>query len=175
MNASNETKTGILVAVAVCMGVIGYNFLKGRFTSKNNLVIYAAFDNVTGLPNHSAPVVYKGLQIGTTGEIKALGAQVTKIVVPIRLNKKILLPVDAKAHISGSALGISSAIIEITPGSSQNYVQPGDTLQTEQPAGLLKNIYEQLGGPQKEALNRILDKIAGKPVQDTTAPPPVIR
>lgn len=144
MKISNETKVGVLTVIAVTILVLGYNFLKGKDFFSKPKKIYAIYDNTMGLPN-TAPVYYKGLQIGVTGEKHELDAHASKIVVPITLSKDILIPKNSIAIISGSALGISSSVIEIKPGTdSTRFIQPGDTLLTNAPNDMLNEITKQL-------------------------------
>jgi phospholipid/cholesterol/gamma-HCH transport system substrate-binding protein len=144
LKISNETKIGALTAIAITILVLGYNFLKGRNLFTKPSKIYAIYDNTMGLPN-TAPVYFKGLQIGVTGEKYEMDERATKIVVPITLTKKILIPRNSIAIISGSALGISASVIEIKPGNdTTRFIQVGDTLITNAPSDLLNEVTKQL-------------------------------
>ncbi len=170
----NETKVGILALAAIVMAVMGYNFIKGQRLSKNSHTLYAEFDQTIGLPNSSAPVLYKGLQIGTTGEKTALDERVSKIIVPILVNKKILIPKDAVAVIGGNALGLSSSVIEILPGSNNNqFLQPGDTLRSVTKDSPLAELFKQLTPDLKNLLNRLLEELKNKPAGNPATVPPV--
>jgi phospholipid/cholesterol/gamma-HCH transport system substrate-binding protein len=145
LRISNETKVGALTAIAITILVLGYNFLRGKNLFSKPKNIYAVYDNTMGLPNIAAPVFYKGLQIGVTGEKFELDERASKIVVPITLSKKILIPKNSVAIISGSALGISSSVIEIKPGNDYTkFIEPGDTLLTNAPSDLLNEVTKQL-------------------------------
>jgi phospholipid/cholesterol/gamma-HCH transport system substrate-binding protein len=144
LKISNETKIGALTAIAITILVLGYNFLKGKNLFHKPSKIYAIYDNTMGLPN-TAPVYFKGLQIGVTGEKYEMDERATKIVVPITLTKKILIPYNSIAIISGSALGISASVIEIKPGNdTTRFIQVGDTLITNAPSDLLNEVTKQL-------------------------------
>ncbi len=136
---------GVLTAIAITILVLGYNFLRGKNLFSKPNQVFAVYDNTMGLPNIAAPVFYKGLQIGTTGEKIELDERASKIVVPITLTKKIMIPKNSVAIISGSALGISSSVIEIKPGNDNSrFIQPGDTLLTNAPSDLLNEVTKQL-------------------------------
>jgi phospholipid/cholesterol/gamma-HCH transport system substrate-binding protein len=161
LKISNETKIGALTAIAITILVLGYNFLKGRNLFSKPSKIYAIYDNTMGLPN-TAPVYFKGLQIGVTGEKYEMDERATKIVVPITLTKKILIPRNSIAIISGSALGISASVIEIKPGNdTTRFIQVGDTLITNAPSDLLNEVTKQLNPVlyQVENAVRSLDSV----------------
>lgn len=167
MKISNETKVGALTAIAITILVLGYNFLRGKNLFSKPNKIYAVYENTMGLPNIAAPVFYKGLQIGVTGEKFEMDERATKIVVPITLSKKILIPKNSIAIISGSTLGISASVIDIKPGNdTKNYIQPGDTLLTSVPSDLLGEVTKQLNpvlyqvGNAVHSLDSVLSIIA---------------
>ena len=68
MKISNETKVGILAAVAIAIFIVGYNFLKGNdiFSSENEF--YAKYDKVDGLAV-SKPVLVNGYQVGRVSQL----------------------------------------------------------------------------------------------------------
>jgi phospholipid/cholesterol/gamma-HCH transport system substrate-binding protein len=69
MKITNETKVGILAAVAITILVLGYSFLKGNnvFSSQNEF--YARYSNVGGL-TISKPVLINGYQIGRVASLE---------------------------------------------------------------------------------------------------------
>ncbi len=145
MKVSNETKVGALTAIAITFLVLGYNFLKGKNLFQKQNIIYAVYDNTTGLPE-VAPVTYKGYQIGTTSKSKKYDKRASKIVVPIILtDNEIEIPYNSIAIISGSALGISSSTIDIKPGNDYSRIlKMGDTIATNAPSDMLGEVTKQL-------------------------------
>jgi phospholipid/cholesterol/gamma-HCH transport system substrate-binding protein len=155
LKISNETKVGALTAVAITVLVLGYNALRGKNLFNKPNKVYALFDNTTGLPN-SAPVYYKGLQIGTTGDKVEKDAMVSQILVPITLTKDILLPRNSIAIISGSPLGISTSVIDIKPGDDlTHFIKPGDTLITNASKDILNEVTKQLNPVLFEVKNAV--------------------
>lgn len=144
MKISNETKVGALTAIAITILVLGYNFLKGKNLFNKPKVVYAIYDNVDGLPN-SSPVMYKGIQIGKTGNNEANDQYATKIIVSITLNKDILIPKNSIAIIKGSPIGLGTTVIDIKPGNDYStFLKPGDTIRTNAPSDLLDQVSRQL-------------------------------
>jgi phospholipid/cholesterol/gamma-HCH transport system substrate-binding protein len=144
LKVSNETKIGALTAIAITILILGFNFLKGKTLFSTPKKIYAVYESTMGLPN-TAPVYYKGLQIGVTGDKHELDKFASRIVVPITLNKDILIPRNSVAIISGSPLGISSSVIDIKPGDDTlHFIKVGDTVMTNAPSDLLNQVTKQL-------------------------------
>jgi phospholipid/cholesterol/gamma-HCH transport system substrate-binding protein len=173
LKISNETKVGALTAIAITLLILGFNFLKGKSLFHKPNKIYAVYDNTMGLPN-SAPVFYKGLQIGITGDKVEKDKYASQIIVPITLTKDILIPKNSVAIISGSALGISASVIEIKPGTdTKNFIEYGDTVLTKVPTDLLNEVTKQLNPVLYEVENAVksLDsvlKIIGRTFDPTT-------
>ncbi len=145
MKVSNETKIGALTAVAITILILGYSFLKGQSLFNKKRIVYAVYENTSGLPE-SAPVTLKGLPIGITGKKIKSDKYATKIIVPIILNDNELeLPSNSIATISGSPLGISSSVIEITRGTDMTkFLKNGDTILTKAPESLMADLNNQI-------------------------------
>lgn len=159
MKVSNETKIGALTAIAITTLILGFSFLKGKTIFSKPKYIYAVFENVNGLPASTAPVMMKGLQIGVTGEAIEQDENVTRIIVPIKLNKNVKIPVNSIAVITGNPLGLSASVIDIKGGDSTRlasmvaarkaqgkgmYLVPGDTIATNASLDILNEVTKQL-------------------------------
>ena len=68
MKISNETKVGILAAVAITILILGYNFLKGNDVFSDDKEFYAVYERVDGLLV-SNPVLVNGFQIGRVSQL----------------------------------------------------------------------------------------------------------
>ncbi len=161
MKISNETKVGILAAVGITVLILGYNALQGNKIFASQKKIYAVYTDVKGLPN-SSPVMYKGIQIGLTGNSEPMDKAVSKIIVPIILTKDLLIPKSSIAFINTTLLG--KAQIDIVEGKDRSkYLSIGDTLDTEQPKGLLDEFSKQLNPVLFEATKAVhsLDSVLG--------------
>jgi len=143
LKISNETKVGILAAIAIAIFIVGYNFLKGNdiFTSENEF--YAKYDKVDGLAI-SKPVLVNGYQIG---RVSALALQPNgQILAQFKINPKYLVPDNTIARLESTDLLGSKAVI-FDLGNSLKYAIDGDTLN----ANVQQNIMEQVEPVQKKA------------------------
>lgn len=143
MKITNETKVGILAAVAITILVLGYSFLKGNnvFSSENEF--YARYNSVEGL-TVSKPVLVNGYQIG---RVSALMLQPNgTIVAQLKISPDYQIPKNTIARLeSTDLLGSKAIVFEL--GSSQVYAEDGDTLR----ANSEKNLMEQVQPIQKKA------------------------
>jgi phospholipid/cholesterol/gamma-HCH transport system substrate-binding protein len=151
MKISNETKIGVLAAVAIVALIMGFNFLKGSSLFEHTKKIYAVFDNVEGLDVSNA-VQINGLQIGSVTAINESDKDLRSgIVVTITVKKDVHIPSNSIGVINSGL--ISSSSIIINKGDDSDYLQNGDTLKTKQKSNLFAQVQQsinpvilQLGG-----------------------------
>ncbi len=155
MKISNEVKVGILAIVAILVLVLGFNFLKGKSLFSKAPTLYAVFTNLGSLEK-SNQVRINGLPVGTVYNFAPTDKEVNGIIVEIHLTREINIPENSTALIDGSPLGAS--FITIQKGSSNAYLQPGDTLSTTLSNGLLGDIKTQLA-PTITRVNETLDSM----------------
>ena len=163
MKIANETKVGILAAVAIAILILGYSFLKGNdvFTTENTY--YSTYDRVDGL-TVSKPVFVNGYQIGRVSGLTLMADG--NILTEFKIDKKYAVPQNTLARISSTDLLGSKAIV-FELGDSQIYAQNGDTLTSD----IQKNIMEQVEPIQKkaEAVFAVLDSVLSS-VNNTISP-----
>lgn len=143
MKITNETKVGILAAVAITILVLGYSFLKGNnvFSSENEF--YARYNSVEGL-TVSKPVLVNGYQIGRVSNLKLEPSGT--ILAQFMINPDYEIPANTVARLeSTDLLGGKAIIFEL--GNSKLYASDGDTLK----ANTEKNLMEQVQPIQKKA------------------------
>jgi phospholipid/cholesterol/gamma-HCH transport system substrate-binding protein len=150
MTISNETKIGALAAISITLLILGFNFLKGKNLFEKEKEIYAVFSKLEAL-NTSDPVRINGYQVGKVAGIEETDPELSGVLVTIQITKDIRIPDNSFASISANPLG--SSTINITKGSSNNFLNEGDTIATVSTGGML----EQLQG----ALSPTLDKVNG--------------
>jgi phospholipid/cholesterol/gamma-HCH transport system substrate-binding protein len=150
MKISNETKVGVLAAIAITLLILGFNFLKGKNLLSRKETIYAVFPKVEGLSTSDA-VKINGLQVGTVSEMQELDANVSRVAVGFHLTKEVNIPDDSYAIINSSPLG--STTVTIIRGSSAKFITNGDTIGTRASAGLLDEV--------KGTLTPTLDNVNG--------------
>ncbi len=155
MKISNETKIGALTAIAITLLILGFNFLKGKNVLKKKDNLYTVFSKVEGL-NSSDAVRINGLQVGTVSALDEKDANVSGIVVTMHITKNVNIPENSFATISSNPLG--SSAINITLGSSAQYVEDGDTLSANPSSGILENLQGTLA-PAVDKVNGTLKSL----------------
>lgn len=143
MKISNETKVGILAAVAIAILVLGYSFLKGNNVFSSESEFYATYKSVEGL-TISKPVLVNGYQIGRVSDL-TLQPNGT-ILAQFKINPDYEIPKNTIARLeSTDLLGGKAIVFEL--GNSKIYAVDGDTLR----ANSEKNLMEQVEPIQKKA------------------------
>ncbi len=141
MKISNETKVGALTALAITLLILGFNFLKGKSLFKTGTFVYGKFKNTKGIMT-SNPVLINGLQVGSVYELQETSKTVDTIVIGIKLNKELNIPVNSIATIRENPLGASS--IDISMGDSKKYIKNNDTIPTIDAPGMLGEVTTKL-------------------------------
>jgi phospholipid/cholesterol/gamma-HCH transport system substrate-binding protein len=137
MKISNETKVGVLAAIAITLLILGFNFLKGRNLLEKKDTVYAVFKKVESLSTSDA-VKVNGLQVGIVSDIDELDEDLTGILVGIHITKNVNIPKNSYATINSNPLG--STVLNIVMGSGEPYLKEGDTLQTNPSSGILEEL-----------------------------------
>jgi len=143
LKISNETKVGILTAVAIAVLIVGYSFLKGNnvFSSENEF--YAKYDRVDGLAV-SKPVMVNGYQIGRVSELTLLPNG--QIIAQFKIDRQYEIPKNTIARLESTDLLGSKAIV-FDLGNSRQTARSGDTLN----ANIEKDLIQQVQPIQKKA------------------------
>lgn len=155
MKLSNETKVGVLAIVSIIILVLGFNFLKGKSLFSKTPVIYAEFPRIGTLEKSNA-VKINGLPVGTVFDVKPKDKEVNTIIVEIHLSREVNIPTNSVAFIDGSLLG--STFINVAKGTSNTYLQPGDTISTRLDQDLMSDLKAQLT-PTVTRVNETLDSL----------------
>lgn len=137
MKISNETKIGVLTAIAITLLILGFNYLKGKSLFERNFFVYTVFKSVEGL-SVSNPVMINGLQVGKVYAMEEKDNNLSGIIVTLNLTKDINIPKNSFASISGSLLGTTT--LDIKLGSGTDFLQRGDTIATNASLGLLDEV-----------------------------------
>ncbi|HYK76238.1 MAG TPA: MlaD family protein [Daejeonella sp.] len=143
MKITNETKVGVLAAVAIVILIVGYSFLKGNNVFSNEETYYAKYDRVDGLAV-SRPVLINGYQIGRVAKLTLLPNG--QILAEFKVSPKISIPKNTIANLESSDLLGNKAIV-FNLGEGDQYAKDGDTLN----ANIQKNLMEQVEPVQKRA------------------------
>jgi phospholipid/cholesterol/gamma-HCH transport system substrate-binding protein len=141
MKITNETKVGALSAIAITFLILGFNFLKGKSIFKSGSFLYAKYADTKGLMI-SNPVMINGLQIGSVYELEEQDKNIDTIIVSIKLNRELNIPVNSIASISNNPLTSSSIVIEL--GNSDKHFAHDDTIPTSNTPGMLGSITQRI-------------------------------
>lgn len=147
---SNETKVGVLAALAIAMLILGFNLLKGKSLFSKSKTIYAVYTQVNGL-QPSATVQVNGLVVGSVANLDLMDQKAGKILVTIRITKKIDIPYNSVARITSDLLGTKA--VQIDFGNANEYLKDKDTIY----AAVDGSITDAL----KEQLNPLVKKLEG--------------
>ena len=155
MKVSNETKVGALTIIAIILIIIGFNFLRGKTIFKSGNFLYAKYADTKGLIV-SNPVFVNGFQVGTVFDIENKTADLSQIIVSIKLNNEYKIPNNSTATIQDNPLGTNS--ISIVLGNAKTYLKSEDTIKTAPAASLLgdlMNTLSPLGEQTKQTINEL--------------------
>lgn len=137
MKVSNETRVGVLAAIAITLLILGFNFLKGRNLMASKDTIYAVFTRTDGLSTSDA-VRINGLQVGNVTQMDEFDEDVSGVVVGFHLSRDVNIPDDSYAVINANPLGSTS--VNIIRGQSKSMIGNGDTIRTINATGMLDDI-----------------------------------
>lgn len=153
MKIANETKVGILAVVAIAILILGYSFLRGNDVFSREITLYTTYDRVDGL-TESKPILVNGYQIGRVSKMEL--QQDGRIRTELKVKRDYAVPANTVALLSSTdLLGGKAIVFEL--GDSAVYAKNGDEL----PAGIQKNIMEQVEPIQKKAqdIAAVLDSV----------------
>ncbi|WP_262249170.1 MlaD family protein [Parapedobacter soli] len=153
MKIANETKVGILAVVAIAILILGYSFLRGNDVFTREITLYTIYDRVDGL-TESKPILVNGYQIGRVSKMEL--QQDGRIRTEFKVKRDYAVPANTVALLSSTdLLGGKAIVFEL--GNSTEYAREGDEL----PAGIQKNIMEQVEPIQKKAqdIAAVLDSV----------------
>ena len=142
MKITNETKVGILAAVAITILILGYSFLKGNDVFSREKEFYAIYESVEGL-TVSKPVLVNGFQIGRVSQLTLQPDG--RILTEFKIHPEYEIPKSTVARLESiDLLGGKAIIFDLGTGE---YADDGDTLK----ANIQKDLMTQIQPVQKKA------------------------
>lgn len=135
MKISNETKTGLIVAMAIVVAVVFW-VKTNDFTGKPYR-IRTTFNYADGIKPDSI-VKLSGIDVGRVEKIKFTYNPETKVELVMALSNAARIHEDSIAFISQSGM-IGDCYIGITPGSADKpFLKDGDMVMSEDPVEMRK-------------------------------------
>lgn len=143
MKISREVKIALVFIVALGLFIWGFNFLSGKNVFTNDKILYAVYDQVNGL-TEANPVVVNGFKVGQVKKIGFLPGNSEKMLVEIMItDDDVKIPKSSIARLFSSDI-MGSRAIEIKLGKGTDYIEEGDTLETEMGATLGEEVSDQM-------------------------------
>lgn len=142
MKYKKEISIGLVFIAALAFFIWGFSFLKGFNLFKEQRVIYAVYDHVSGL-SRANPVSVNGLKVGQVSDIYFEPNFSGSIIVEITVETQIPIPRNSIALIYSSDL-MGSKAINLQLGTDSVYIQNGDTLATKVEASLKEAVNQQI-------------------------------
>lgn len=150
MKISNETKVGVLTAIAITVLILCFSYLRGTDIFARSNRFYAIYRSVEGL-TVSKPVLVNGFQIGRVSKMQLLPNGRT--IVEFKIQPEYNVPVNTLAKLeSTDLLGSKAIVFEL--GNSKVYAEDKDTLK----ADIQGSLAESLQPVQRKA-ELLIDKL----------------
>lgn len=151
---SHEVKIAIIAIIAIVILFFGLQFLKGLNIFSSSRIYYAKFENIKGLAAGS-PILASGYQIGTVKDIAYDYDNNGEIVVELRIDKHLQIPVGSHAELATEMLGGTKLNLSLTDNTQ--FYSAGDTLMGNSSLGALEKATEMI--PSIEKMLPKLDSI----------------
>ncbi|MEO1257810.1 MAG: MlaD family protein [Bacteroidota bacterium] len=159
-----ETKIGLFALVTIALALWGYQYLRGFNVLAKKTVLYAVYNNVTGL-RISTPVIINGLQVGLVSGFAQEAEDLNKIKVTLNLDDGVRIPKDTRAElVSASLMGGSEIHLKYAGNcSGADCAQDGDYI-----VGVTKSLIGSFTSPDElseymtvvsKGLNVVLDSL----------------
>ncbi len=137
MKLQREVKIGLFaLAMLVCL-YLGVNYLKGKDVFSGDRGYYAQFDETLGLQT-SAPVLLRGVKVGSVTDISIDPRRPDKVVVAVGIKKQVRIPVDSRIRLFSNGI-MGGKAIELVRGEAVTYFDRGAVIPSETAGGLLEN------------------------------------
>lgn len=140
---SKEIKLAILGIIAILMFIFGYNYLKGSGIFSSSKIVYAEYDNVSGLTPASY-VQLQGFNIGTVKDIELSAQHPGKVRVTLQVDKKLNIPNDSRARIVALDL-LGTKAVELVVGKSTINIADEGLLNGELALGTIESLGASAG------------------------------
>lgn len=149
MKIKKEVQIGLLAVMAVALGYIGVNFLKGIELFKKSTTYYAHFDNLSSV-TVATPVVVSGFKVGTVREVSFDYAKGYGATVELSLDPHVQVTDQSQLKIKMNPLSGSELVLTLAQDQGRRLGE-GDTIPSLSPKGDILSV----------ASEQILPSIAG--------------
>lgn len=133
MKLKKEVQIGLLTILALVMGYIGINFLKGIEVFKKSNIYYAHFDNLSSV-TVATPVIVSGFKVGSVREVRFDYAKGYGATVELALDPNVRVSSKSLVKIKMNPLSGSELVLTLDP-QDQRLLADGDTIPSVSPSG----------------------------------------
>jgi len=158
LKLSNETKVGLLTAVALTILILGYNYLKGQKLFSGQQTYHAVFNNVSGLLKAN-PVLLSGLQVGLVEDIQLKDGRTDSFLVTFIVDAELKLPSNTNVTMQSTSPVLGETVLTLNIPSiadaSKTFLKDGDTVKGVDQSSLLDTAKDELI-PIKEKVDKMM-------------------
>lgn len=153
MKLSPEVKIGILASFTLATLIIGYRFLKGSNLFDRSKIYYAVYRDV-GMLDASAPVIARGIKVGTVIKVALKDDVPDSVRITMDVKANILLPHNAVAVlVSTGIMGGKAVELRFDHHCSEDCLPNKSTIRSEVQSllsgmvdqGELKSYFKDIG------------------------------
>jgi phospholipid/cholesterol/gamma-HCH transport system substrate-binding protein len=137
LQLSREIKIGLFALAMLVSLYLGINYLKGRDVFSADRFYYALFDQTSGLQT-SAPVLLRGVKVGSVTDISLDDAHPDKVVVKVGVKKNIDIPSDSHLVLFANGL-MGDKAIQLVPGVSGSYFERDMIIPAQIESGMFES------------------------------------
>jgi phospholipid/cholesterol/gamma-HCH transport system substrate-binding protein len=137
LRLSKELRIGIF-ALSMIVGLyLGVNYLKGKQVFSGDRFYYALFERTNGL-QASAPVLLRGVKVGSVTDIYLDPDHPDKVVVKVGVKKEVDIPSDSHLVLFANGL-MGDRAIDLVMGSSGSLLGGGVIIPAKIEEGLFES------------------------------------
>lgn len=151
MSTYKKLFIGFTFIVSIGLFIWGYNFLKGKDIFDKQTIVFAEYEEVSGL-SIANPVMINGFKVGQVSDMYFHPNMSGNIIVEITLQNKLPIPENTFARIFSADI-MGSKAIELKLGNSSIAIDNGDTLATSIEASLMDEVNAQVQPIKMKAEN----------------------
>jgi phospholipid/cholesterol/gamma-HCH transport system substrate-binding protein len=137
LKLSREVKIGLFALAMLVSLYLGVNYLKGREVFSGDRFYFALFEQTSGLQT-SAPVLLRGVKVGSVTDISLDKAHPDKVVVKVGIKKNIDIPSDSHLVLFANGL-MGDKAIQLVLGGSGSYFESGVVIPSQIESGLFES------------------------------------
>jgi len=142
INMNREVKIGIVSIVVVFILILGVSYLKGTNIFKNNITLYALYQNIDGL-QIGAPVSVSGYKVGSVTNIDLLTKNNNNLLVTVNIERDLVIPKESILKIVNQDLMGTKGMRLIFSDNRINAIS-GDTLNSSLESSLQEEVNAQI-------------------------------